>query len=65
MKSVFLIATDRSTETLKGELVVKFDLILLAMETIHQLMHPGVLPDLNGSHVTFKGAHQLKYLVVQ
>ncbi|SJL02788.1 uncharacterized protein ARMOST_06125 [Armillaria ostoyae] len=53
------------TETLRSRLVVKFDHKISSMGTIHQLMHPGVLPDLKGSHVTFKGAHQLKYLVVQ
>lgn len=52
-------------ETLRGELVVTFDHIFSAMGMIHQMMNPGVLPDLRGSHINFKGAHQLTYLVVQ
>ncbi|KAG7439365.1 uncharacterized protein BT62DRAFT_1081636 [Guyanagaster necrorhizus] len=52
-------------EALKGELIVQFDHIFSAMGAIHRLMVPGVLPDLKGSHVNFRGAHQLKYLVVQ
>ncbi|KAK0185351.1 hypothetical protein F5146DRAFT_1125303 [Armillaria mellea] len=53
------------TEALRGELVVTFDHIFSAMGMIHQVMNPRVLPDLRGSHINFKEAHQLKYLVVQ
>lgn len=65
LKSVFLIATNRSKVTLKGELVVEFNHVFSAMGTIHHLMHPGIRPNLKGSLVTFEGAHQLIYLVVQ
>ncbi|KAK0218528.1 hypothetical protein EDD85DRAFT_990191 [Armillaria nabsnona] len=44
------------TDCIKESLVVQFDHIFSPTGTLHRLMHLGLLPDLKGNHVNFKGA---------